>query len=164
MPSWISWLKWNVIDSSPTVCPPHHQAKFPVVEAAGPLCACWETDWSEGTRSHPPILTGLEEELGFGALQEVVAGWGTIQPGSSLWLIHLIIRHRALPVEPGWLHKGNILERILSIFAHLRQFDSRIWCSKTTSKGPHYSNNISNTHSAPHFHSIDRDWPQNFTL
>lgn len=54
MPSWISWLQGNAIDSSPRVCPPHHQANFPVVEAAGPLCACWETDWTEGIVSHPP--------------------------------------------------------------------------------------------------------------
>lgn len=50
-------------------------------------------------------------------LEEVVEAWGTIQPGKSLWLLRLIIRHGALSLGPVRLHKENIWERKLSIFA-----------------------------------------------
>lgn len=90
------------------------------------------TPHSRHTHTYPPPpFTSSEEELGlWSTLEEVVAGWGTIQPWSCLWLIHLIIRHRGLPVEAGRQHRGNILQRILSIFAHRRQFDSRIQSSE----------------------------------
>lgn len=58
-------------------------------------------------------------------LEEVAAGWGTIQPGNGLWLIHLIMCHRTLPVEPGWKYKGNG-KRWVSLVAQWQHFNSTI--------------------------------------
>lgn len=139
--NFLSEMKYNWLQSN-SITPPHHQAKFPVVEAAGPLCSRWETDWSEGRGSHSPPpsppISPQPWKRNWSTVEEMVAGWGTIQLGNSLWLIHLIIRHRALPVESGWLHKGHFQERMLSIFAHLRQFDSNytLWNHYTTDSFP----------------------------